>query len=125
MEATTNPDTNLDANVATVAQWVSDASAGLLTATYERGLVNHSLVIKMADASPFHDDTFPGATVTGVQVTCYVPTYSKLDRRNRTTMREVHDAVRMILCGYLRPDVDDLDAFSALANFARRNRLKG
>lgn len=125
----------LAGNCATVAKWVEEASAGLLTASHTTVLGADRFSIGFADGRPFSPrckalkpfaSLVADRPTTGVIVDVYAPVYRKLDRRFRQSMRQVRDAVRMALVDYadvdeddVQPDPDVMAAYGALSRFER------
>jgi len=82
-------------NLATVQGWVHQASGGFLTAEPTTCLGQDRLSLGRRDGEAFGaDPRFGGTSTTGLLVgDIYIPSYRKLDRRNKVTIRAVLRAV--------------------------------
>lgn len=111
------------ANHATVKGWVEEATAGFLTCESATTITHgDALSIQRADGQLLDGrETHPSQPVTGVLFRIYVPSYRQLNRRHRSVLRELRDAVRSVLVGFVDETPDD--AYFALHNFERKNHL--
>lgn len=120
----TDFDAMASANLATLQRWVSEASAGFLTVEKFPG---HSFgfTISRQDGQPMDGKKVHGfgddRPITGVGVRIDFSRVRKMDRRWKVAMRDVRNAVRTVLVGYVADP--PMETWGALSMFEYRNKI--
>lgn len=136
MSTTTKPDTPaemLQANIATIEQWIIRASAGKLTGTFDKA-GDWSLRRSDGENLGEHEAFGEVRPITGHGARIHTPNWRVLDRRHRSVMADVADAVENVASWLAQQDRNrggqgfvtcDLasDLLHASGRFRRNNRL--
>lgn len=112
-----------EANAATIAQWVEDASGGVFTAeanTNGSFLSGNFSVVRTDGASFDHG----GHSCTGVSVAIQTSSVRRIDRRWKVTMNEVFWAVKTAAGMACSSDEERDQVFQARWIWADSNKVK-